>query len=98
PGRREPGHGRRLRRRTSALALGTVRRRGLCDLDGGREAARADPRRERAARPLRLAAAGPLLTGAHRHSEMSRLRIALVGSAAAVAVLCAAVWIASPSG
>ena len=49
----------------------SLQRRRLCDLDPHRAAAREDPRRRRAARPLRLAPARPLLARPHRDPALS---------------------------
>ena len=70
PRRRQPRHGRRLGGRQGAVALRALQRRRLRDLDDERQAAREDPCRERPARALRLAAAGPLLPRAHRDSSL----------------------------
>jgi YVTN family beta-propeller protein len=69
-----PGHGRRLRGRPRAVAQRPLRRRGVRDLDPDREAPTAHPRRSRAARPLRLAAARTLLDRAHRDPALRRKR------------------------
>src|SRR5206468_2073280 len=70
-GRRQPGHGRRVRRRQGAVARRPLQRRGLRDLDEERESAGADPGRRRPARGVRLAAAGPLLARAYRGSAVT---------------------------
>ena len=56
------------------LAVGPLRRGGVRDLDPHGPSARADPRRLRAARALRLAAARAALPGAHRNPPLKRKR------------------------
>ena len=68
---RQPRHGRGDRRRQPAVALRPVQPRGLRALDGRRAPARPHPGRRRAARAVRLAAAGPLLAGAHRRHPLT---------------------------
>ena len=71
PGR-QPRHGRRLGRRQGAVALRALptRRSTRSTRATGRLLARI-PVGQRAARPVRLAAAGPLLARAHRHPALA---------------------------
>ena len=62
--RRQPRHGQRQRRRQIAVAVGPLRRRRL-RLQHRRRLGEDDPGRRHAARPHRLAAAGPLFARAY---------------------------------
>ena len=67
--RRQPRHGRGDGGRHAAVAVRPLQPGGLRDLDGRRCPARPHPGRGRAARAVRLAAARPVLAGAHgRHA------------------------------
>src|SRR5262245_44650283 len=68
--RRQPGHGRRLRGRPRALAVGPLRRRGLRHRHAERPADRPHPGRVGTTRRLRLAAARPAFARPHRDPAM----------------------------
>src|SRR5262249_9389089 len=85
PGRRQPGHGRRLGGREGALAVGPLQRRGVRDLDQRRPLARPDQGRRWPPRGLRLATARTVFAWPHRHPPLRVLApaaAALIGAAA----------------
>ena len=69
--RRQPRHGRGDGGRHAAVAVRPLQPGGVRDLHGRRVAARPHPGRGRAARAVRLAAARPVLAGAHRRHALT---------------------------
>ena len=69
--RRQPGHGRCLRRRQGPVAVRALQRRGVRHRHPHRRPARPHPGRQRPARPRGVPAAGPLLAGPHRHLPLT---------------------------
>src|SRR5581483_1600100 len=86
--RRQPGHGRRLRRRSGPVALRALQRRRLRDLDAQRPSPRADPRRPRPARAVRVAPARALLARPHGDTPVT-MRLAEARATALVAASAA---------
>ena len=71
PRRRQPGYGKRLRRRQRAVAVRPLESGGLRDQHERRQAAREDSGGRGPARALRVAAARPLLARTHGHPALT---------------------------
>src|SRR5262249_49935445 len=90
--RRQPRHGERLGGRSRVVGVRTVERRRVRDRHAEREAAGEDSCRREPARPVRVAAAGPLLTRPHRHPPVAApVRPALLAGAAVAGAVGVAV-------
>jgi hypothetical protein len=70
PGRRQPRHGRRIRRRQAPIAQRPLQQRDLRNLHQKRPPAGPHPGRRPTTRPLRLAPTGPLLAGPYRQHAL----------------------------